>query len=151
MQFDDKLPQQDTEVPNSKRANAVDVEIGYRMRMRRMLIGMSQERLGDLLKITFQQVQKYERGTNRVSASRLFELARILGVQMDYFFESLLEKAAAPGPGFAESDTDEIAMHNFLGTKDGIELNRAFLRITDATKRRAVIELVRSMAGQGSK
>jgi transcriptional regulator with XRE-family HTH domain len=151
VQIDDELPQQDPEVANSKRANAVDVEIGYRLRMRRMLIGMSQERLGDMLKVTFQQVQKYERGTNRVSASRLYDLAKILGVQIDYFFESLIDKAAGPGPGFAESDSDETAMHNFLGTKEGIELNRAFLRITDATKRRAVIELVRSMAGQEAK
>lgn len=149
MPNDDELPKEGADVPSNKRANAVDAEIGNRLRMRRMLMGMSQERLGELLSVTFQQVQKYERGTNRVSASRLYDLHKILGVPIDYFFETLTEKA--PAPGFAESDDDEMAMHQLLATKEGIELNRAFLRITDPAKRRVVVDLVRSMAGDDVK
>ena len=148
---DDELPPQDAEVPNSKRANAVDTHIGNRVRMRRMLIGMSQERLGELLKITFQQVQKYERGTNRVSASRLFQLHKVLGVPIDYFYETLVERADHNAPGFAETTDDENSMLAFLNTREGIELNRAFQRITDPAKRRAVVELVRSMDGETPK
>ena len=146
-----ELPSQDPETPNSKRANAVDGQIGNRVRMRRMLIGMSQERLGELLKVTFQQVQKYERGANRVSASRLFQLAKVLGVPIDYFYEGLIENVDMRGPGFAERSDDEASMHTFLATREGIELNRAFQRITDPAKRRAVVDLVRSMAGDETK
>ena len=146
---DDKLPTQDAEAPNSKRANSIDAHIGTRVRTRRMLIGMSQERLGELLKVTFQQIQKYERGTNRVSASRLFQLAKVLGVPIDYFYEALIETLDAKIPGFAETNDDEASMLTFLSTREGIELNRAFQRITDPAKRRAVVDLVRSMAGAG--
>ena len=134
---------------SSKRANAVDAHVGNRVRLRRMLIGMSQERLGELLKVTFQQVQKYERGANRISASRLFQLAKVLGVNIDYFFDSLqVAHAIALAPGFAEPDTQEADMLVFLATREGIELNRAFQRITDPARRRAVVELVRTMAGE---
>jgi transcriptional regulator with XRE-family HTH domain len=146
--IDSEVPVQDVETPNSKRANAIDAHIGGRVRTRRMLIGMSQERLGELLHVTFQQVQKYERGTNRVSASRLFQLAKVLGVSIDYFFNALVEAASHKGPGFAEHNEDEATMLTFLNTREGIELNRAFQRITDPAKRRAVVELVRSMAGE---
>ena len=146
-----EIPPQDAESPNSKRANAVDGYIGNRVRIRRMLLGMSQERLGELLKVTFQQVQKYERGTNRVSASRLFQLAKVLGVPIDYFYEALVERAGHDNPGFAEPSDDEASLQEFLLTREGIELNRAFQRIIDPSKRRAVVDLVRSMAGEPAK
>ena len=143
---------QTEEAPNSKRANAVDAHIGNRVRMRRMLVGMSQERLGELLKVTFQQIQKYERGANRVSASRLFQVAKVLGVSMSYFFENMVAPAQDDhGPGFAETSTEEAALLEFLGTREGIELNRAFQRISDPARRRAVVELVRSMANEDHK
>src|SRR5437868_7307538 len=85
-----------------KQANPIDIQVGNRVRIRRMLIGMSQERLGDLLGLTFQQVQKYEKGVNRIGAGRLFEVSRILGVPIDFFYEGV----SVPGtdkPGFAES------------------------------------------------
>lgn len=148
---EDELPPQEVEAPNSKRANAIDAHIGNRVRIRRMLVGMSQERLGELLKVTFQQVQKYERGSNRVSASRLFHLAKVLGVTIDYFFDTLVEKSEPRAEGFAEPADDEGTMLTFLNTREGIELNRAFQRITDPAKRRAVVELIRSMASEGSK
>jgi transcriptional regulator with XRE-family HTH domain len=148
---DDDLPRQDAEPLNSKRANSIDTHIGNRVRLRRMLLGMSQERLGELLKVTFQQVQKYERGTNRVSASRLFELAKVLGVSIDYFYDTLIARTEPQISGFAEPTDDEAAMLGFLATREGIELNRAFMRITDPARRRAVVELVRSMAGEEAK
>src|ERR1700721_4367561 len=83
-----------------KQANPIDVQVGNRVRIRRMLIGMSQERLGDLLGLTFQQVQKYEKGVNRIGAGRLFEVSRILGVPIDFFYEGV---AASPERGFADS------------------------------------------------
>src|SRR5207302_4903272 len=83
-----------------KQTNPIDIQVGNRVRIRRMLIGMSQERLGDLLGLTFQQVQKYEKGVNRIGAGRLFEVARILNVPVDFFYEGV---ADAPGQGGAEA------------------------------------------------
>ncbi len=146
---DDVLKVLDEEAPSSKRANAVDAQIGNRVRLRRMLVGMSQERLGELLKVTFQQIQKYERGTNRISASRLYHLAKVLGVTIDYFYDALqMADDFAETPGFAEHSSEEGEMLTFLSTREGIELNRAFQRIVDPAKRRAVVELVRTMAGE---
>jgi transcriptional regulator with XRE-family HTH domain len=148
---DEVLKGPDEESVSSKRANAVDAQIGNRVRLRRMLVGMSQERLGELLKVTFQQIQKYERGTNRVSASRLWQLAKVLGVTTNYFYDSL-QVAEEPNeiPGFGEPANEESEMLMFLATREGIELNRAFQRISDPAKRRAVVELVRSMVGDSS-
>jgi len=113
-----------------------------------MLLGMSQEKLGESLGLTFQQVQKYEKGTNRIGASRLFELARILGVSVQYFFDELSgaeQSASGNGHGFAEPAGDDHVIE-FLNSREGIELNRAFVRIDDPRARRAVLELVRSLA-----
>jgi transcriptional regulator with XRE-family HTH domain len=113
-----------------------------------MLLGMSQEKLGESLGLTFQQVQKYEKGTNRIGASRLFELARILGVSVQYFFEEvsgLPEPEPGVAPGFSEPVGDDYLVE-FLNSREGIELNRAFLRIEDPKSRRAIVELVRSLA-----
>lgn len=149
---DSHLISQYDEPTNSKKANAVDAQIGNRVRVRRMLVSMSQEKLGELLKVTFQQIQKYERGANRVSASRLFQIAKVLGVPIGYFFDNLtVADDGAPVPGFAEPSNEEAGMMEFLNTREGIELNRAFQRITDPAKRRAVVELVRSMAGEDAK
>src|SRR5271154_7500275 len=90
-----------------KQANPIDIQVGNRVRIRRMLIGMSQERLGDLLDLTFQQVQKYEKGVNRIGAGRLFEVSRILGVPIDYFYEGVSNQM---GGGFAESEASPPVM-----------------------------------------
>lgn len=119
--------------------------------MRRMLVGMSQEKLGELLGLTFQQVQKYEKGTNRIGASRLFELARILGVPVQFFYDEAPGNEGSPMPveGFAEeADGGSGYVVDFLGSREGIELNRAFIRIKDPKVRRSIVELVRSLADE---
>src|SRR5476649_2550388 len=89
-----------TKTVAKKQANPIDIQVGNRVRIRRMLIGMSQEKLGDMLGLTFQQVQKYEKGVNRIGAGRLFEVSRILNVPIDFFYEGVNGQAAGM-PGFA--------------------------------------------------
>lgn len=131
--------------------NPIDVHVGSRVRMRRMLIGMSQEKLGEQLGLTFQQVQKYEKGSNRVSASRLFQMGRILGVAVQYFFEELplASASALPEMGFAESAGEPLIM-DFLTSSEGLQLNKAFTQIKDPSVRRKVVELVRTLAGDAA-
>ncbi len=134
---------------NSRRANPMDVHVGARVRLRRMLLGMSQEKLGEHLGLTFQQVQKYEKGVNRVGASRLFELARVLGVPVQFFYDEAPAVALGHGaaPGFAESSGDSYVVE-FLASREGLELNKAFSRISDPRVRRAITDLVKSLAGE---
>lgn len=111
--------------------------------MRRKILGVSQERLADSLGLTFQQVQKYERGSNRVSASKLYEIASTLQAQVSYFFEGLADPAVADGEG--EPATEQF-VHDFLMTPEGLELANLFPKITRARVRRRILDLVRSMA-----
>jgi transcriptional regulator with XRE-family HTH domain len=132
---------------SARRANPIDAHVGSRVRLRRMLLGMSQERLAEQLGLTFQQVQKYEKGINRIGASRLYELSQLLNVGVDFFYEDA-PVGGMPhhgAPGFADP-TGENYIVDFLNSREGLELNRAFTRITDPKVRRAVIELVRSLA-----
>lgn len=131
---------------NARKPNPIDIHVGSRVRFRRMLLGMSQEKLGELLGLTFQQVQKYEKGINRIGASRLFEIANVLGVNVQFFYDDAPDLSLAGGaPGFAESaNTDYVG--GFLKSREGIELNRAFARIADPKVRRSVVDLVRSLA-----
>lgn len=133
----------------SRRANPMDVHVGTRVRLRRMLLGMSQEKLGEHLGLTFQQVQKYEKGVNRIGASRLFDLAKVLGVPVQFFYDEAptLSHSASPASGFAERP-DESYVVEFLGTREGLELNKAFARVTDSKVRRSIVELVRALAGE---
>ncbi|WP_246317253.1 helix-turn-helix domain-containing protein [Hyphomicrobium methylovorum] len=128
----------------------MDVHVGSRVRLRRMLLGMSQEKLGEHLGLTFQQVQKYEKGVNRIGASRLFDLAKVLGVPVQFFYDEApsgaQKTAGVPAAGFAEQP-DESYVVDFLGTREGLELNKAFARIADPKVRRSIVELVRSLAG----
>ncbi|HRK70184.1 MAG TPA: helix-turn-helix transcriptional regulator [Micropepsaceae bacterium] len=134
-----------------KSTNNIDVHVGARMRLRRMLIGMSQEKLGETLGLTFQQVQKYEKGANRIGASRLFHIAQILSVPVSFFFEDL-SQADLPKKGlrgFAEDAGEETEnLIAFLSTPEGMQLNRAFTRISDAKLRRRILDLVVEIAGQ---
>jgi transcriptional regulator with XRE-family HTH domain len=129
---------------SARRANAMDVHVGARVRLRRMLLGMSQEKLGEQLGLTFQQVQKYEKGVNRIGAGRLHELGQVLGVPVQFFYEQ------APGgtvaAGFAEKGADGYVV-DFLSSREGLELNKAFVRISDPRIRRSILELVRTLAG----
>lgn len=128
----------------SRRANPIDTHVGGRVRLRRMLLGMSQEKLAEQLGLTFQQVQKYEKGINRIGASRLFELAHVLGVPVQFFYDELAVAARAAG-GFAERSAETYIV-DFLNSREGLELNRAFVRIADAKVRRSILELVRALA-----
>lgn len=125
-----------------KQANPIDVQVGNRVRIRRMLIGMSQERLGDLLGLTFQQVQKYEKGVNRIGAGRLFEVSRILNVPVDFFYEGL---NAPDQPGMREPDASPPVME-FMSSGEGLQLSLAFMKIKDAKVRKRVLDLVKSLA-----
>jgi transcriptional regulator with XRE-family HTH domain len=126
-----------------KQANPIDGQVGNRVRLRRMLVGMSQEKLGELLSLTFQQVQKYEKGVNRIGAGRLFHIAKILSVPIDYFYEDVTD--ANSMPGFAEDQANPPVME-FLSTGDGLQLNLAFMRIKEARVRKRVLDLVKSLA-----
>lgn len=121
--------------------NPIDLHVGARIRLRRKILGVSQERLADDLGLTFQQIQKYERGANRVSASKLYEIARSLQSSVGYFFEGLADTA---GQGVSESG--EPFVHDFLMTPEGLELATLFPRIARPKVRRRILELVRSMA-----
>ncbi|WP_244645297.1 helix-turn-helix domain-containing protein [Salinarimonas ramus] len=117
--------------------------------MRRMMIGMSQERLGDALGLTFQQVQKYEKGTNRIGASRLHQIASILGVQVEFFYEGAPQAEGAPpvvSDGLSETPTPPYVA-DFLSTTDGLHLMRAFMKVRDPKVRKRVVELVEALAG----
>ena len=134
------------------RPSPVDVHVGTRIRLRRTLLGMSQERLGDALGLTFQQVQKYERGVNRVGASRLFDLSRILDVPINYFYDNMSEAMAANGgptratAGFAEPQDGFGSADETLSKRETLELVRAYYRITDPNVRKRVFDLMKSMA-----
>ena len=129
-----------------KSPNPIDVHVGSRVRLRRMLIGMSQEKLGEQLGLTFQQVQKYEKGTNRIGASRLFQIAQILSVPVQFFYEDLgHDEARAPAPGFAENGSENVM--DFVSSAEGLALNRSYARISDAAIRRRILDLVRAVAG----
>ncbi|MEM7399223.1 MAG: helix-turn-helix domain-containing protein [Pseudomonadota bacterium] len=129
-----------------KKPNPIDAHVGSRVRLRRMLLGMSQERLGDSMGLTFQQVQKYEKGANRIGASRLYHISKILDVPVGFFFED------APGidensstPGMSEPESEAFILE-FLNTREGLELNRAFTKISSARIRKNIVDLVRSIA-----
>ena len=126
-----------------KQANPIDAQVGSRLRLRRMMIGMSQERLGELLGLTFQQVQKYEKGVNRIGAGRLFEIARILGVPIFYFYESVSEQLANVS-GFAETESPPVL--EFVSSGEGLQLSLAYMRIKDPKVRKRVLDLVKSLS-----
>jgi len=122
----------------------IDRHVGSRVRMQRVLLKMSQEKLGEALGLTFQQVQKYEKGTNRIGASRLQQISKTLNVPPSFFFDG----APTPGgetQGFSEDTTSQYVV-DFLSTTEGLALNRAFARIKDAKVRKRVIDLVAAMA-----
>jgi len=136
----------------SRRPNPIDMHVGSRVRFRRMLLGMSQEKLGEKLGLTFQQIQKYEKGINRIGASRLFDLSQVLGVPVQFFYEEAPsgEPQQLTPNGFAEKP-EEGSIVEFLRSRDGLELNKAFVRISDAKARRAIVDLVRSLANDDTK
>jgi transcriptional regulator with XRE-family HTH domain len=130
-----------------KKPNPVDAHVGSRVRLRRMLLGMSQERLGESMGLTFQQVQKYEKGVNRIGASRLFQISKILDVPVQFFFEEAPHVGGdgTPARGMAEPDSEAFILE-FLNSREGLELNRAFVKIPDPKVRKSVVDLVRALS-----
>jgi transcriptional regulator with XRE-family HTH domain len=131
---------------NKKQPNPIDIHVGSRVRLRRMMLSMSQEKLGEHLGITFQQIQKYEKGTNRIGASRLQNIARVLQVPVSFFFEDAPDGAPQDQNGLGEQPQTNYVV-DFLSSPEGIQLNKAFVRIKDPKLRRRVIDLVRGMSG----
>jgi transcriptional regulator with XRE-family HTH domain len=137
------------------RPSPIDVHVGSRVRLRRTLLGMSQERLGDALGLTFQQVQKYERGVNRVGASRLFDISRVLDVPISFFFDDMPEgmnETPVSGPrgrmyGFAEAQEPfSPGTDDHMNKRETLELVRAYYRITDPGVRKRMFDLMKSLA-----
>lgn len=133
-------------MPSKKAPNPIDVHVGSRVRLRRMMLGMSQEKLGESLGITFQQIQKYEKGTNRIGASRLQHIATVLKVPVSFFFE---DAPGSPDEVPVSGDSQQTSyVVDFLSSSEGLSLNKAFVRIEDAKVRRRIVDLVRSIAGE---
>ncbi|HEY4193434.1 MAG TPA: helix-turn-helix transcriptional regulator [Mesorhizobium sp.] len=131
---------------NKKKPNPIDIHVGSRIRLRRNMLGMSQEKLGESLGITFQQIQKYEKGTNRVGASRLQAIASIIGVPVAFFFEDAPGQESVGNRGFSEDASMNFAVE-FCSTPEGLQLNRGFVKIADPKVRRRIIDLVKSLSG----
>lgn len=134
-------------IENKKKPNPIDVHVGSRIRLRRNMLGLSQEKLGESLGITFQQIQKYEKGTNRVGASRLQAISSVLNVPVSFFFEDAPGSIASTQAGFAE-DNEATYVVDFLSSNEGVQLTRAFTKIADPKVRRKIIDLVKSLAAE---
>ncbi len=128
----------------AKSTNAIDSHVGERVRLRRKLLGMSQASLAEALGITFQQIQKYEKGINRIGASRLLRMAEIFGVPVGFFFEN---GAGGSGEDGARSETDPVAL--FMASKEGLALGKAFIAIEDPNVRQKLLALARSLGSTG--
>src|SRR5688572_16911801 len=124
--------------------NPIDKHVGSRVRMRRMMLAMSQEKLGDALGLTFQQVQKYEKGANRISASRLQQIAKMLDVPVSFFFDGAPTDDTPSGSFSDAASTTYIS--DFLSTSEGVQLTKAFVRIRNGRVRRRIIDLAEALA-----
>lgn len=132
-----------------KKPHPIDVHVGGRVRLRRTMLGMSQDKLAESLGLTFQQIQKYEKGVNRIGASRVFEISRVLGVPIQFFFDDY-DEITGRSYGFAEAGPDDgAAMMELLNSPEGVQLCKHFAAITDPKIRKRVLELVKSLADGG--
>jgi transcriptional regulator with XRE-family HTH domain len=140
--------QRDTYGRGSGRPNPIDVHVGSRVRLRRTLLGMSQEKLGESIGLTFQQVQKYERGANRIGASRLYDLARVLDVPVGFFFEEMSSETRDRSPALARGLQEEPEPYepDPMAKRETLELVRAYYRITDPQVRKRLFDLTKSLA-----
>jgi len=134
----------------TKSPNPVDIHVGSRIRLRRMMISMSQEKLGERLGLTFQQVQKYEKGANRVGASRLYAISKILEVPVEFFFADMPENIAvieknSDIDGMTEPDETAFVM-DFVSSSEGLQLNTAFKKIGSQETRRKIVDLIKTLA-----
>ena len=129
-----------------KRPNPVDVHVGKRVRLRRTLMGMSQTKLGNALGLTFQQVQKYENGSNRIGASRLYQIGQILGVPVSFFFEDM-DPATSPGSDGAYNFADD-ERGDMVAKRETLELVRAYYRIDSIRVRRGIVDMIRAIGSE---
>ncbi len=127
-----------------KRPNPVDVHVGKRVRLRRTLLGMSQTKLGDALKLTFQQVQKYENGSNRIGASRLYQVSQILGVPVSFFFDEMDQLTAVANEN-APTAASGGAPGDLVAKRETLELVRAYYRIVNPKVRRGIVDMIRAI------
>ncbi len=130
--------------------NPVDIHVGARVRLRRTLLGISQEKLGEAIGLTFQQVQKYERGTNRIGASRLWDLSRVLDVPIQFFYDDMTDEVVDQSPmlraGLSEPPTEPYRVVDPMAKRETLELVRAYYRVKDPLVRKRIFELCKSMA-----
>ena len=129
--------------------NPIDVHVGSRVRLRRTLLGMSQEKLGAALGLTFQQIQKYERGANRIGSSRLYQLSQILDVPVSFFFDDMPPLDPSAQPGFAKASAPSFE-HDPMAKRETLELVRAYYRISAPVVRKRVFELTKAIAASGT-
>lgn len=143
------MPQHKNPVSRTGKPNPVDIHVGSRVRLRRTLLGLSQEKLGEAVGLTFQQIQKYERGANRIGASRLYHLSRVLDVPVSFFFEEMPPEVAGKG-GRASTGLSERIQEEFsadpLAKRETLELVRAYYRIKEPRVRRRLFDLAKSLA-----
>jgi transcriptional regulator with XRE-family HTH domain len=142
--------------PKTGKPNPIDVHVGTRVRLRRTLLGMSQEKLGEAIGLTFQQVQKYERGANRIGASRLFDLGRVLDVPVSFFFDDMSAEGIAMRSAGEDMATLPAALYDSgkqasyerdpMAKRETLELVRAYYKISDPTVRKRIFELTKSLA-----
>ncbi len=125
--------------------NPVDVHVGSRVRLRRTLLGMSQEKLGKAVSLTFQQIQKYERGANRIGSSRLYQLAKILDVPISFFFDGIEERLGRDGTGVSEGEQEPYESDQ-LSRRETLKLVRAYYRIADPAVRKKIFVLVKAVS-----
>ena len=129
----------------TKTPHPIDVHVGSRVRLRRMLTGISQEKLGEALGLTFQQVQKYEKGANRISASRLYEIAAFLDVSVEFFFEGVESVTELSVPGMKEAGDQTDSVMQFVKSSEGLKLNASFSKIKKDDVRKGLVELVKTL------
>lgn len=137
----------DQQAPRS--VDPVDAHVGSRVRLRRIMLGMSQELLGSRVNLTFQQIQKYEKGVNRVSASRLYQFSIALGVPIQFFYDELPPSVTGDGTCHPGPEEEGTRLSEFLRTKEGIEATMALSKISDRDVRRKLVELMELLSGHG--
>lgn len=138
----------DTKQKTKGTPNEMDIHVGQRLKVRRALLGLSQEKLAESVGLTFQQIQKYERGTNRVSAGRLFDLSKTLDIPVSYFFEQFGNTASSnyAAHGMADNDQDGFAPEDVMSSKETLDLVRTYYAIKDPEARKDIMKFVKSMA-----
>ena len=133
-----------------KTPHPIDIHVGARVKLRRTLLGMSQDKLGEALGLTFQQVQKYEKGVNRIGASRIFEISKILDVPIQYLFDDFIGEGDE-AMGFSEGGDGDASFMAMLNTPDGVQLCRYYSEIEDPKVRKGVLDLVKAIAEGATK